>query len=164
MHITIQLYNKKGVVILNFKIEELPRYRLAYMRQVGPYGENNRILMETFKVWAKSNGLYTPTGIILGIAQDGPGTLPENCRYDVGVVVDDGFVFAGEVVKEAYLPGGGYAIFQLQHTAEAVQRAWQEIFPFLVEQGLQFDITRPILERYIPQMVDNHLCEICVPV
>ncbi|WP_429084210.1 hypothetical protein [Brassicibacter mesophilus] len=39
-----------------------------------------------------------------------------------------------------------------------------DIFPELSRQGYQFDKERPIIERYIVEIVNNHCCEICVPV
>jgi DNA gyrase inhibitor GyrI len=67
-------------------------------------------------------------------------------------------------ICQGNIAGGRYAVFTISHTAEAVQKAWLEIFPELLKQGSQFDETRPILERYIVEMVNNHLCEICVPI
>lgn len=147
------------------KIEEIPRCRIAYMRQIGPYGANNYGLMEKLKEWAKSNGLFTKSAVILGISHDSPETtLPENCRYDVCIVVSDEFEITDSSVKETELPGGRYVVFTIPHTAEAIQKAWSEVFSQLVGQGYQLDVSRPILERYIPAMVENHLCEICLPI
>ncbi len=150
---------------MTYKIEEIPTSRVAYMRQVGPYGAGNYALMEKFKEWAKANGLFEKSAVILGISQDNPeATPPENCRYDVCIVVTDNYAIANTDVNEAELPGGKYAVFTIDHTAEAVQKAWSEVFLELSAQGHQIDVSRPILERYIPAMIDNHLCEICVPI
>jgi DNA gyrase inhibitor GyrI len=148
-----------------FKIEEMPTSRIVYMRQVGPYGANNYALMAKFKEWAGTKGLFTKSSVILGISHDNPQiTPPEICRYDVCMVITDGYTIADNRVNEAKLSGGKYAVFTIPHTAEAVRKAWSEIFPQLQTRGLQLNASRPIIERYIPAMVDNHLCEICVPV
>lgn len=145
-------------------IEKIPTYRIAYIRQIGPYGINNVQTMEKLKKWAKSHDLFNDESIILGIAHDNPETTkPENCRYDTCIVVSNDSVSDG-YVKEGYIVGGKYAVFKINHTAEAVQKAWIDIFPELLRQGYQFDETRPIIERYIVKMVNNHHCEICVPV
>jgi len=150
---------------MNFNIEEMPKSRIAYIRQVGPYGAGNYALMEKLKDWAKSNDLFTDSAIILGISQDDPvTTTPENCRYDACVVISDDFEITDSSVSEAELPGGRYAVFTIPHTAEAVQNAWSEVFSQLADAGCQLDVSRPILERYIPAMVKKHLCEICVPI
>jgi DNA gyrase inhibitor GyrI len=150
---------------MSYKIEEMSNSRIAYMRRVGPYGADNYVLMKKFKEWAKSNDLFTKSAVILGISQDNPETTPpKSCRYDVCIVVADDYVISDTDVNEAKLPGGRYAVFTIDHTAEAVQKAWGEIFTQLSVQGQRPDFSRPILERYIPAMIDKHLCEICVPV
>jgi len=34
----------------------------------------------------------------------------------------------------------------------------------LGNRKFDFDNTRPILERYVVKMINNHYCEICVPI
>lgn len=148
-----------------YQIEEMPKSRIAYMWRVGPYGADNYALMKKFKEWAKANGLFTASAVILGISQDNPAiTPPEQCRYDVGVVVSEQFTTTDTDVDVAALPGGRYAVFTIDHTEEAIQKAWSDIFVQLLAENQQPDVSRPILERYIPAMIDKHLCEICVPV
>ncbi|WP_442861491.1 GyrI-like domain-containing protein [Caproiciproducens sp. NJN-50] len=109
--------------------------------------------------------MFTESAVILGISQDNPAVMPpENCRYDVGIVVSEDFTTTDTDIDVAKLPGGKYVVFTIDHTAEAIQKAWGEIFVQLSAQGQQPDVFRPILERYIPTMIDRHLCEICVPV
>lgn len=146
-------------------IEKMPAYRIAYIRQIGPYGINNVQTMEELKKWAKFNHLFNDESIILGIALDNPeNTKPENCRYDTCIVVSNDYSVTDSYVREGNIAGEKYAVFKINHTVEAVQKAWIDIFPELIRQGYQFDEARPIIERYIVQMVNNHYCEICVPV
>lgn len=150
---------------MTYQIEEMSKSRIAYMRRVGSYGAGNYALMKKFKEWAKANGLFTASAVILGISQDNPATTPpESCRYDVAIVVSEQFITTDTDVNVAELSGGRYAVFTIDHTAEAIQKAWGEIFVQLSAQGQQPDASRPILERYIPAVIDKHLCEICVPV
>jgi len=150
---------------MTYQIEEMPTNRVAYMRRIGTYGAENYALMEKLKTWAKTNGLFTKSAVILGIAQDNPKTTPpENCRYDVCIVIQDDFAIEDADINETTMPSGRYAVFTIDHTAEAVQRAWGEIFTQLSAQGQHPDFSRPVLERYIPAMIEKHLCEICVPV
>lgn len=150
---------------MTYQIEEMTKNHIAYMRRVGPYGAGNYALMKKFKEWAKANSLFTESAIILGISQDNPATTPpESCRYDVCIVVSENFAATDANVNKAELPGGRYAVFTINHTEEAVQKAWGEIFSELQAQGQQPDVSRPMLERYIPAMIDKYLCEICVPV
>ena len=150
---------------MNMKLEILPPYFVAYLRHTGPYGSGNVQIMERLKAWAKVNHLLDDNAVILGIAQDNPETTqPQDCRYDVCLVLSDTSNISGGDVTLTHLAGGRYAVFTVDHTAEAVAQAWQVLFPALSEQGCRPDETRPILERYAMKMVNSHLCEICVPV
>lgn len=146
-------------------IEKIPAYRIAYIRQIGPYGINNVQTMEKLKKWAKSNDLFNDESIILGIAQDNPETTkPENCRYDTCIVISKNYSLTDHHVREGCIIEGKYAVFKINHTAESVQKAWIDIFPELLSRGYKFDEARPIMERYLIKMVSNHHCEICVPI
>lgn len=148
---------------MNIKIENLPKYRIAYVRQVGPYSPDNVQAMKKLKNWAEENNLLADTAIILGISQDNPETTsPGNCRYDACIVIANDHQI-NDSVSESKLAGGKYAIYKVKHTAEDIQKAWTEIFPELLNRGYQID-TKPIFERYIGEMVFNDYCEICVPI
>lgn len=150
---------------MNMKIETIPPYRVAYIRNIGPYGTSNVQTMEKLKSWAKSNNLFNNNSIILGIAHDNPeATKPENCRYDTCIVISNDYKVNQDDINQGNIIGGNYAVFKINHSSEAVQKAWIDIFPELSNQGYQFDQTRPILERYVVEMVNNHFCEICVPI
>ncbi|HZH63091.1 MAG TPA: GyrI-like domain-containing protein [Metabacillus sp.] len=148
---------------MNIKVECLPKYRIAYMRQTGPYGPNNIHVMRRLKEWAKENKLLTESAIVLGISQDDPNTtVPESCRFDACIVISNDYQI-DDFVSENELPGGEYAIFTVKHTAEDIQRAWTEIFTEISIRGYQID-SKPIFEKYIGEMVNSDYCEICVPI
>ena len=141
-------------------IERMPAQPIVYMRRTGAYGEENARLMAAMKSWAAARGLLEGA-TLYGVAHDAPDTPPERCRYDVCLAGErpaDGAVLRGT------LPGGRYAVFALPHTAEAVGAFWGSVFAALREAGLGLDATRPILERYRPEMLKAGLCEFCVPV
>ncbi|MFD1775406.1 AraC family transcriptional regulator [Paenibacillus rhizophilus] len=148
---------------MNIKVETLPTYRIAYVRQVGPYGPANTQAMEKLKKWAEEKNLLTESAIILGIPQDNPETtLPENCKYDACIVISKDYSM-DDSICEGELSEGKYVVFKVKHTAEDIQKAWAEMFPALQNSGYQMD-NKPILERYTGDMINNHFCEICVPV
>ena len=149
---------------MHMSIEVMPPVKIAYLRQVGAYGPENKKTMEKLKEWAKSNALLMPDAVILGIAQDDPTLIdPKKCRYDACLVVPPSFVSIDIAIQSTTLDGGIYAVFMVAHTAEAVKNAWSTIFSELLAQHYQRDTTKPIIERYTLAMVDNHFCEICVP-
>lgn len=148
---------------MELKVETLPKYRIAYVRQVGPYGPGNSQAMEQLKQWAAGENLITASTILLGIPQDNPQqTPPENCRYDACIVISDAYQMA-DSISVGELSGGEYLVCQVRHTAEDIQKAWAEIFAVIQNSGYQMD-NKPIIERYIGDMNINDYCEICVPV
>lgn len=148
---------------MNIHVEYLPKYRIAYVRHVGPYGPDNFATMEKLKSWARSKSLLTDSSIILGIPQDNPETTPpDKCRYDASIVLSEG-VQMDDSVCEGETFSGQYVICRIQHTTEAVQEAWSEIFRYIQDIGYRMD-NKPILERYIGDMTSNEYCELCVPI
>ncbi|MFJ7738848.1 GyrI-like domain-containing protein [Lysinibacillus sp. NPDC097287] len=148
---------------MKITIEEIPESRIAYFRNVGEYGEKqNKELMETFKKWAQLNGVFD-NSTILGVPQDNPQVTPkEECRYDVCVVINKEFNVA-KPAQVGKFPGGKYAVFVLDHTKEAVSEFWGNVFSEIEKNNLLIR-EQPIVERYTSKMIDNHLCEILVPI
>lgn len=150
---------------MNISMEDIPYYRIAYIRQTGPYGQDNVKIMEQLKSWAYSKGLLTENSIILGIAQDNPEIVEAHrCRYDTCIIISDDYDIHDDYISEGSIPGGKYAVFLIGHTAEAIQNALHDIFSELFKHNYPMDETRPILERYKMDLVKDHYCEICVPI
>jgi DNA gyrase inhibitor GyrI len=121
--------------------------------------------MEQLKLWAKASNLMNDNTVIFGIAQDDPKTtLSENCRYDACILITDNSFKASGDVLPGQISGGKYAVFTVEHTAQAVAQAWANIFDVLRTNNCRYDSTRPILERYTAARIAKQLCEICVPV
>lgn len=75
---------------MDVRVETLPSYRLAYVRQIGPYGPANVQAMEELKSWAREKGLLTESAVLFGIPQDNPQiTPPEQCRYDACITITE---------------------------------------------------------------------------
>lgn len=154
---------KKEPDYMNIKIENLPNYRIAYVRKVGPYGPHNVKTMEKLKGWAKKKGLFNKNSTILSIPRDNPDvTSPEECRYDADIVISNEYQVDNDV-REDKLLGGQYAIYRVKHTQEDIQKAWDTIFVELLKKGYQID-SKPMFERYYGEEDDVDYCDICVPV
>ncbi|NRW45213.1 DNA gyrase inhibitor GyrI [Clostridium beijerinckii] len=114
---------------MDINIEIIPEYKIAYIRKVGPYGLENVQVMEQLKSWAKENSLFNERSIILGITQDNPEiTEPVDSRYDACLVVSDEFYFESTNINIGKTIGGKYCVFKINHTVDAIQKAWLEIF------------------------------------
>lgn len=151
---------------MNFNVEEIPSYRIAYIRRLGAYGVGNVQVMENLKAWAKAKNLFGKPSVILAIPHDNPQIAKEeNCRYDACITIPDSYNMADEEnVSEGKVSGGKYAVFQVEHTGDALQKAWMQIFSELQSKNIFLDENRPIFERYQFKMANNHFCEICVPI
>jgi DNA gyrase inhibitor GyrI len=150
---------------MTVSIEEIPACRIVYIRSIGPYGAENAQAMARLKNWAREKGLMDDDSVILGIAWDDPQTVPpQSCRYDTCIVLPKDYILKDTPISEGVLAGGRYAVFKIAHTAEAVQKAWGDIFPEIIAQGWYMDDKRPILERYSAPRMRAHLCELCVPI
>ena len=136
---------------------------VCYMRRTGAYGAENYRLMERFKNWLKEQKRYQDDTVIYAVALDNPEiTEAAKCRYDV-CTPDNG----GGVTKEVEcrtLEGGKYAVLRIDHTPEAVMQAWTQCFEILEKNQYCYDTSRLIMERYKKKMVEEHYCELCVPV
>ncbi|RSK26278.1 DNA gyrase inhibitor [Bacillus sp. HMF5848] len=147
---------------MKFKVETFPNHRIAYMRRVGQYGPANIEVMEKLKSWAKEKNLLE-SAILFAISQDNPATTPPgNCRFDACIVIPTDYQ-VDDTVLEGELSSGKYVIFEVKHTAEDIQKAYSEIFQSLQNIGYIMD-NKPIIEKYIGDMISNPYCEICVPV
>ena len=142
-----------------YKLEEIKDERIAYMRIVGPYGMENKMLMEDLKKWAINNNVFNDS-TIYGIAWDGPNVEPSKCRYDVCIVINNDMVLDNSVI-DGKLEGGKYAIFEINHITESIQEFWNQIPQIL--SILNYDFNKPILERYQEKLINNNKCEFCIP-
>jgi DNA gyrase inhibitor len=146
-------------------IESFPETRIAYIRHVGPYGLGNLEAMRKIKEWGKGNNLMKGEGVIVGISHDDPSTTPtDRCSYDAGIAISEDFSL-DDAVAEGVLSPGRYAVYEVEHTAEEIGKAWGMIFMDLTNAGLLADTDqRPAFERYSEVLLEKHLCEICVPI
>ncbi|MGF9695870.1 AraC family transcriptional regulator [Paenibacillus sp. MABNR03] len=145
-------------------IEHFLPCQIAYVRQVGPYGPANVQAMNKLKQWANEKQMLTEAAVLFGIPQDNPTTTsPENCRYDAAIVLNEPEYSDDDSIEMGELPGGDYLICKVRHTAEDVQQAWNEIIPHLQNSSYVID-HKPVLERYQWDLLEQHYCEICVPV
>jgi len=150
---------------MSYNVQCIPNYRIAYFRQVGPYGPNNYKAMEKLKGWARQNDMLTDTTILLGVSLDNPQfTSPPQCRYDACIVIDERFELdIVDGMDERILSGGTYFVYTVLHTPEHIQQAWRDIMPLIHQKGYIID-EKPIVERYIGLMNNETYCELCVPI
>lgn len=151
----------------NVTILNLPEVTVAYMRQIGPYGEPIGELWRRFHKWREVRDLLGRNAY--GIALNDPSiTAPEKCVYDACVEVRPGFAATGDVSVKA-LPGGKYALKEFLGNPRTIGDAWDEFTGgWLPDSGYQFD-DRPCFELYRPNdpydpAKGDFGCAMCIPI
>ena len=106
-------------------MEEMEAVEIAYLRRTGPYGPENRQLMERLKAFLKERGRMGSGTVLLGIALDDPSrTPPDRCRYDAGIIIREGERLPLDTRR---VRGGRYAVFEIPHTEREVSRFWEDL-------------------------------------
>ncbi|KPN13332.1 DNA gyrase inhibitor [Bacillus australimaris] len=149
-----------------YKIEMLPKMKMVYMRNIGPYGSEEKVeMMKTFKKWINQHLLNDELKQygIYGVPQDDPArTSPENCRYDLMFITDKDFS-KDQMVQTGYFEGGKYAVFTVAHTTEKVNLFWSQL-PQMIQNN-QLNIRQAsILERYKEEVGEDKVCEFLLPI
>ena len=155
---------------MDVRIGELPRYHVAYMRYVGPYGPHGiPALWTRLYEWMRTHDLAGPDAVKLGIAHDDPAvTAVEKLRYDACVVVPSDFR-GDKWVNVMDVPGGKHAISAFTSTAHEIEEAWGVLYrTWLPGSGYEPD-DRPCLEVYRgnPEVAGRpgaFRCQLCIPV
>ena len=155
---------------MQVEIRDIPPYRIAYMRHVGPYGTSGAIsaLWASLTRWIRSHDLQLAGLLMVGIGHDAPSIVaPEKLRYDAGVVIDRDFK-PDRAVNVTDLPGGKYALTRFQGSAAVITDAWARLYTvWLPASGYKPD-DRPRLELrrdHDLQLPADHLCcELCLPI
>ncbi len=106
---TSRLHIIRGEVPMDVTIKDMPAYRLAAVRHIGPY-------MQISQAFARLGALAGPTGLIgpgaimLAIFHDDPETTPpQDLRSDAALTIADDARLP-EGLSEMHLPAGRYAM------------------------------------------------------
>ncbi|OJG40599.1 hypothetical protein RV02_GL001976 [Enterococcus gilvus] len=117
--------------------------------------------MDSVKAHLKKEKLFSENTVIYGIALDDPTKISaEHCRYDVAVESD----VAIPNMSSKDLDSGDYAIFEIDHTSNAVSAFWNTFASLLTQDSYAIDFSRPILERYRISLINAGRCEMLVPI
>ena len=155
---------------MSVRVEQQPAYHVAYMRYVGPFGDQGiPELWPRFNRWRQAHDLLRAESLSLGIAYDDPSiTAPEKLRYDACVVVPPD-LRADRLVDVMDVPGGTYAVAGFMGGAREIVAAWNTVFAsWLPGSGYQPD-DRPCYELYrgdptVDAKKRTFRCDLCLPV
>jgi AraC family transcriptional regulator len=100
---------RMGNIAMKVTIKNIESFRVAFMRQVGPYSECSAT-WEKFGTYLGKEGRLGPGTQFIGISHDDPEvTPPDKIRYDACVTVTADFQPEGEIGVQM-IPGGEYAM------------------------------------------------------
>lgn len=154
---------------MNVEVKDLPEFHVAYVRHLGPYGEEgSAAAWGRLMQWAGPRGFAMMGAKMIGICWDSPElTPPEKVRYDACIQVPLGTKTEGEIGTQT-IAGGKYAVYHAEITTEEFGGIWNKMMcEWLPQSGYQPD-DRPCYELYLNH-ADMHpekkwIVEIHVPV
>jgi DNA gyrase inhibitor GyrI len=141
-------------------IKRIPKMRVAYVSNIGPYGQAVQQGFGKLFAWLGSKNLH-PAGASMGIFYDDPGKVAsEKLRSETCVVVSPDVLGSGEVaIKEI----GGFEAAINEYRGEAnMMAAYDEVYAWLAAQGYH-DEGAPI-ETYFSKPGEELYAEIVVPI
>ena len=153
-------------LLMEGSIQEMPAYRVAYVRKLGAYGhETCEKAFGELMAWAGPRG-YLESGTVLGVYWDNPEvTPPDKCRTDACISLPEGTEPDGGLGLQT-LRGGPYAVCRFEIADTDFQKAWQEAFTWFMEKGYACD-DGPCYERYHNNPGDHPegkwIVDICIP-
>ena len=114
--------------VLPVRIEHRPAYHVAYVRNIGNYGNADPGIgaaFHTMAQWARRHGLLHGGTNLIGLCPGSPSiTPPGYCIYDVCIQVPHGWP-EDEIVSVQTIPAGTYAMLRLTDGAADIVAHWE---------------------------------------
>ncbi len=150
-------------------IQKLSSYRVAYIRNWGPYSvEAGDAAFTRLQQWADARGYVNDDTIVLGVAWNNAYfTPPEKLIYDACITVPASTV-ADRWVNIQSLPGGAFAVHRCDIDTHLQEEAWLNfLLNWLAKSDYQPD-DRPAYTLYYdypePSATARVLADLCLPI
>jgi len=116
-----------GGELLEIRIEPLTELRVAYIRNVGPYGLSPTLkTLQRVTRWARSRRLLEAAQV-LGIPWHNPRVTPaEELWYDACVSVPERFESDHPSISVQVIPAGSYLVRECRAEDGDLETPWQE--------------------------------------
>ncbi len=159
------LLDARHVMTLTVRFEDLPSYRVAYARALGPYDVSAGRAWESLCRWAGPRGLLRPDSVWIGISYDDPSITPaEKLRYDACVNVPESQEAEGEI-GVLTIPGGRHLVAHYRGNSAGIAAAYGEIYGVELPKHQMQPAESAAYERYLAEPQGDFFdMEICVPV
>lgn len=154
------------------EINELKERTVAFVSFKGNFQANKEVFEGLFGKlcgWAGPKGLLGPGVVMLSSYPDDPKSVsPEEMTVDVCMEIADDVTVDGEVKKKV-LPGGKYAVMQVElESPEEYGVAWEKIVKWAGENNYEIDASRPSYEIYLndpkAHPENHHILNMCMSV
>ncbi|HIJ68199.1 MAG TPA: AraC family transcriptional regulator [Deltaproteobacteria bacterium] len=154
---------------LPVRVTEMPSYRVAYARTIGPYClETAEPAFLQLLQWAMPRGLINEKTLILGVLRNDPNVTPvDKCIYDACITIPESVRSDGRINVQS-LPGGKFAVYHCEIDPEGHHEAWMRlIIHWLLSSGYQpdsrpyYEIIYNITEEY---PLRRHVVDLCLPI
>ena len=154
---------------LPVRVTEMPSYRVAYARTIGPYcPETVEPAFVQLLQWARPRGLLDEKTLILGVLRNDPNITPvDKCIYDACITIPESVRSDGRINVQS-LPGGKFAVYRCEIDPDGHHEAWMRlIIHWLLSSGYQPD-NRPYYEIIYNIAAESqqrrHVVELCLPI
>ncbi len=154
--------------VTDVKIQDMPDWRVAYVRTIGPYTKERIIpAFQQLLKWAAPRGLINPEAKILSVWNN-PSAVPEDkLIHDACITVPDA-VRADRWVDIQVLPKGKYAVHHCDIDVDRMEEAWLGfVLTWLTTSNYQPD-DRPLYQIYYNVLenisTNRRTLDLCMPV
>ncbi len=146
------------------EIQQFEAGFLAYIRVVGPYGENYEAPCDKLYQWSDQAGVADKPWLF--IFHDNPDVTPaKECRTDICILLDKEMDVGDDITLQSFA-GGKYATHRVTMTEPSqASQAWAEAMENVAKQNLISD-DRPCFELYHSYDQKTHVADIsfCVAI
>ena len=152
-------------------LEQMPRLKLAYLRYVGRYQEDELLFDDLYGrlfQWAIPRGFLNETPVRFNIFHDNPHITPgKRLRVMTAIPVPES-VRNSDTVGLSTLSGGTYGVCRMQLRKGEFVKAWEWLFTaWLARSGCELD-DREMFERYLSERITDGQrvfdVDLCIPV
>ena len=154
---------------MQVEIKKLPSYRVAYVRNWGPYSVEagvaafNRLLQ-----WANPRGLFSDKTLVMSVVSNYPDLTPaEKLIYDACITVPES-TEADRWVNIQLVPGGDFAVYHCEIDADRLEDEWTRFFLNWLAQSEYQPDDRPAYTIYYnteaPADIKKYIADLCLPV
>lgn len=155
---------------LRVRIEPRPDYRVAYIRHVGPYGDINNTISDTFSAlqrWAARRGILRSDTSYIGLCTDNSSITPaRHCTYDACLVLEDD-IPEDDIVSIQTIPACICAVLYVECKPVQLNRYWTWLTSVWLPNGGTNLSFQPAYERFEgvgeKNVASDFGVELCMP-